>query len=1126
MRMKIILTAACLVIGRAGAEPVSRLAAEWFVPGAASPKEFALVDRVSGTIRLGSMDSSGAAVFRPPLSSGISAVSDVAGGLDSGSEVLAIAGPDANRIALLEPGDPVPVARTLTGSSGIGPAAIGEFDSGAGTEWMLGSIYNGGSSGGGNEVMDQLAGTPGVLAAGNATTLMTRIEPFHDDSTGQTAALFAGPSGVNTAMGLVARSGGSVVRSTRMVFAGTGHPVADVSTSAAEKILVVYRENSVQAHLVRIATPIIVTSIFSNTTVSLPYQVSAILPVLDGGAGNITDGMILIAADGSKAEWYRVNASANALVATGVVFTPEPGMALTGLLPLPGVGLMKLSGPSATGPASEYETLLWNGSAWEKTESGSLPEIPSGNANFATLLFYSDDPQADESARLLGIQNAPDWTRRSVSPDPVPVSVLKESFLSSVGGLGSAVSQAVNPPAGTQYVVTNQVEPALSIAAVGNLPSGLYTPSLDVQPVSGAYEAAFQVSATFDELRYELLWRYSPSGSWVSWSGPVGVGYSADMQFRLRDLASGESGAIVSRSYQIDAGLLGDQDSDGDGVPDYVELGLGLNPFGGADSDGDGVSDLAEIIDGTDPGDPGDFPATPSDIAAGGGVDLVAVARDSGAVEAADAEEMELRRLDGSLVAMAPVAGFSPALADGGSRGARLRSDTAIPQDELLVLGSPFYFDLTNSLRNGREILSLLTVEAPEAFDPSFSPVGNDLAADTAGWVSAAQAEAASYERVAARTISDPADSAVSVLVETLVQLGLQSQRPPEDPAPQLVDFTLFPDRSPDSAKNALLPADLVLLRGAGFDLGTALEMAGDASSAMSQLANAIYDRHVADSESTPGMLLPFDALRLVLRGGDYPSGYESATSTSNLDAARAAFDAVVAEVASVFRPVESWTVEIPETSPGLAIYDRMPDFGEVVLLTPTGERFPLEQGLGLSPGTRFVVTGFTDTEPFNGRPTIAVTSVALALLPTPSDRDEDGNLLDDEWERFFFGSTGQDPFSEPQAGYSLLQYFLDGLDPRGGDLPDGEPVSFQPEAVAFSPGGGGGYSFDFEFPAAYQGRFQFTVEASGTLGGGSFLPAGGVVFESLGGDLVRAHVPPSAATAPSTFYRVRVSLK
>lgn len=1127
MKTRLVILSSLAVAVASWAEPTTRFAEEWFAPSPTSPKEFSIIDQATGVVRFGGMSSDGVVSFRPVVSTGITGVSDVASGIYAGVETLAIASPESNRVAVLLPSETFPVSRTLSGLNGIGPAALGEIDSGSGNELMLGSVFNGSSNGGLNEAVGDIASMPSVLASGATSILMRRIEPFLDDTTGDVAGIYSAVSGANTALGVVARSGGgNVQRITRITLAGEADLVTQVTTMSGDEVLIGYRRGSTAAHLIRISRPITVASSFTNSTVSLPYLVSSIVPVIHGGAGNIVDGVILIAANGTGGEWFRINAAANGLVPTGVKFTPTGATSVTGVLPLPGIGILALSGGATGGHSTGYSGYVWSGSSWELRDSGQLPSLPTGTANFATLLFYSDDPLVDESARLLGIQNSPDWTRRISSPDPVPGSVLRESYLSSIGGLSSATTQSVNAPSGTNFVVTNQVEPSLSIAAMGSPLSELYAPQLAVEPPSGSYEASLQVTATYDEDHYELLWRRIPSGSWMTWAGPIGVGYDFDLQFRLKNLTSGVSGPITSRSYQFPVSSLTDADSDGDGVPDYVEMGLSLDPFGGADSDGDGVSDLSEIIDGTDPGDPSSYSPNPTDIATASGMDLVAVARDTAALEIADGEEMAVRRLDGSLVAQGLVDAVSPALPDGGNRGVRLRSDSSLPQDEVLVLDSPFYFDLTNGERGGREILKIVDVKAPESFDAGYTPLGNDLSVDTAGWVTAAQTAAGSYERVTLRTILDPVDSAVSILMETLVREGLAAIRPIEDPVPAVEDFSLFPDRGPDAAKTFPSPVDVEFLRAGGFSFESALARSLVAESEMASLARGVYDRHVSAAASTPGMVLPVDALRVVLRGGAYPDGYEGATSAGNLSTARAAFDAAVADLSSVFRPVETWTIEVPEVSPGAAIYSRVADAAEVMLLSTTGDRFPLEQGLGLSAGTQFAVTGYTDTPAFNGRPTMAVTAVVLSLQPIATDRDLDGNILDDEWERFFFGATGQDPFSEPQPGYSLVQYFLDGLDPRGAEVPAGSAVSFLPVAVAFSSDGGGGFYLDFEFPESYRDQFDFIVEASETLAAGGFSTVSGVPFTALGGDRLRAVLPASAAMGPSTFYRVRVALR
>ena len=53
-------------------------------------------------------------------------------------------------------------------------------------------------------------------------------------------------------------------------------------------------------------------------------------------------------------------------------------------------------------------------------------------------------------------------------------------------------------------------------------------------------------------------------------------------------------------------------DSDGDGLSDVVEVGLGTDPFD-PDTDGDGADDGYELISGTDPLDALSFPDADGD---------------------------------------------------------------------------------------------------------------------------------------------------------------------------------------------------------------------------------------------------------------------------------------------------------------------------------------------------------------------------------------------------------------------------------------------------------------------------------------------------------------------------------
>jgi len=55
---------------------------------------------------------------------------------------------------------------------------------------------------------------------------------------------------------------------------------------------------------------------------------------------------------------------------------------------------------------------------------------------------------------------------------------------------------------------------------------------------------------------------------------------------------------VKSAAYQFTSGLS-TLDSNGDGIPDFVKVALGLNPNAAPNSDGSGYSDLEELIYGS-----------------------------------------------------------------------------------------------------------------------------------------------------------------------------------------------------------------------------------------------------------------------------------------------------------------------------------------------------------------------------------------------------------------------------------------------------------------------------------------------------------------------------------------------
>lgn len=124
-----------------------------------------------------------------------------------------------------------------------------------------------------------------------------------------------------------------------------------------------------------------------------------------------------------------------------------------------------------------------------------------------------------------------------------------------------------------------------------------------------------------------------------------------------------------------------------------------------------------------------------------------------------------------------------------------------------------------------------------------------------------------------------------------------------------------------------LASSDRALLRTTGFDFRSALDLVEAAKPAMTVAANSIYQRHVDVSASTPGILLPIDALRILLRGGAAPSGYTGAVSPANANAALSAYNSALSSAAQSFRPQQTWTLEILENPPSRGVYQDQFEF-------------------------------------------------------------------------------------------------------------------------------------------------------------------------------------------------------
>jgi len=892
--------------------------------------------------------------------------------------------------------------------------------------------------------------------------------------------------------------------------------------------------------------------------IALP-NIGSIAPASTDGS---TTGILVTSADGNKAYHYEITTANKLQVIQG--FTTDNGDPIHGLVPVPGQGIMLLSGNDLT-EIDRFERMIWDGNQWAVKQSEFLSGLGGAGApaqDFATLFWFDAEPMVTPDAQLLKLEVTPDWTSKSSSA-AIPSKLFAESFLNSQDGLDNPIPFALSPPAGAQFVMANQLMSSVSLSALDST-LALTLPPINVSPKSGIYTSPLQITASSAAGDYRVYYRNIDSGTgWKQFTSPIAVAYTSTWQFYASKPTSGVNGPILTREFTFNRNDITSFDSDGDSIPDFVERANGLNPNGGVDTDADGFSDLDELLNGSNPNSAASTPASGNFPFNGQGFRILAqtknhnnaVASNGDPTQSAiqtDGVPVDLRGMTSNLLASSPTEMLTAPDPFPGNLAASLQVKNPLPNREWLVLSTPQYFDINGAApetRSGREIYKVL--QRPVQNPPAITPIltGNDIDADAAAWVAASTTAYGTYSQVAALTPVTPSDTPVAVLAEATLYNALHNLNPadqttlgvPQDASPLFGynRFTLFGDRSNDTSRTSLSTAMLDALIYDGLSLPnllTGLESAVTTSPELLALTQQLYDFHVAHSapSATPANVipllpLPLDVLRGLARGGDLPTDYTPATTPARVTAAQAEMTVALATLDAAYRPVETWTVEVlggiiaGETYR----YRKSSNSRPAAFFEPDGDRYTLNQGMGLAIGTRFTVTGYIDISGPAGHDSMELISLNVLFVPLASDNDSDANLLADDWEKFFFGTTGAvDPFAKhPVNGYTYLQLYLIGADPRDDAAPSEDIAILFPGNTTTVQLPSGNFALQFKFPDAYVGHFEFIVQESGVLNGFGDLPEASTVT-SLGGNTHQIDVGPTASSGTQNFFRLYLRLK
>jgi hypothetical protein len=435
----------------------------------------------------------------------------------------------------------------------------------------------------------------------------------------------------------------------------------------------------------------------------------ATITVVPGEEG-ISDRLLVTFVSGpDQAALYDYDGVSFPVKVTG--FAAPAGGNFAGGLALPDGGFLLLERESQSNRTSGIARYDRDGNFLGRSTIGEAPLL-SGRGN---VLFLDGTPLADASARVVSTVAVDDWST-TVEGFGAPLKIRGETFRGAAAGLGDAANTILpSVPAGALGVVANQFAQDMSVYNFGGA-AGAVQDSVEIDPPAGSYPGAVTLgfrSAANDRARAngqpeprEIFYRIDTNLSTGAWQAhdpenPPRIAASSTVRFYSAAKTGGAQGVIKTALYNLPSGAI---DSDGDGIPDSVEVAKGLDPEAGVDSDGDGYSDLTELYFGTDPNDGASNPGRLADGSRVPGLDGLTGAFDlvvhlRGRISSKDAypitgTPVTAQTLDGGAMAT------GNALTVGAVSMARLPGVRWEP-DPFLTLRTPPNFNLSNGMGTG-----------------------------------------------------------------------------------------------------------------------------------------------------------------------------------------------------------------------------------------------------------------------------------------------------------------------------------------------------------------------------------------------------------------------------------------
>lgn len=1106
-------------------------------------EDIVVLDRASGGFRAAYQAAPGVWSWSAARATGIAGVTGATTGkwFTTARDSLAVVAPAANRAHIVQAADPVaqptltPVFMPGLGPSGVASPDIGGAGNTAHSDLWLASVENGAP----NPVQ---LGTVRHTGTGFASLLQTaatrtpaavRTVAIKTGGTAWVCFLGTAPAQPDRFTALSFASGAAVEVLAANVPTGSSWTSGKLGVGTLHHLLTwVPGESSFFSRAVVEGPPNVFSLAAAQSFAVIPPIGHIAIVASDAGPR-----IVVTAPDGSLAEVYAFDGSTQPAFLQQMV--PNAGQSLSGLLPLAAAGFQLLQGRAGLGTTATMTPFTAAGGLFVAGTTSALPGLRPA-ALRANVFAFASEPFVDPAARLLARYNAPEWSSTPVLAGN-QLSVSREIFGGQASGLGSKAAQAIGSvPIGTAFALTNQFGTAVAVHSF-DAGDGTAGAEVDISPVPGLQTRAIYLTFRPSPSTAPVFFRLN-SGAWTPWSNQeVLLWDDTTVSYYARHPGTQQPSGIRTATYQFEAPPF-ELDSDGDGVPDFVEIQKGLDPLAGTDTDGDGFSDLNEILVGTTPNDPASKPATSQRQEENIAFKLRAAPRpidgsSGNRASAATGVRLEAFGLDGALL----VGGAAVPLATPGVTGPGLLSDNLVadPRQGMIAVITEPVFPVTTASpdkNRGREIAGLLMIPTPVPPTVNYTPGGGSLLAETAAWIAAAQSAWNNQARPTVAGNWNEIDTLAALLLEwkieqILIARGLSGLAPDR--------LTLFGGRIGDTGRFPPTADDLAALRLRvspalpGYDLAALFQAinaatAGDVSLAVARAAaTAIYQTSSANSNaSPPGTYLPpFDVLRSFVRGAELPAPYagQVGIAAPDLAAAQAAMAALLTGLPA--RPVVTLTLVVqPDSFAGGChrLLDKT-SAEPINLFAAPGLPYQSTDGFSLIPGTELLVTGYSDLVESCPGASLEVISVSVISFPALSAVDQDHNLLPDAWEWVFLLGGGGDPYADnDNDGILNLQESLDGTDPLDPDSKADEALIVEAPQLVIANDGLGGVILTWKFPAAYANAIIWTLQTSPNLTVWAAQPA--TINQSQPG-IFSVSLPGVIAENPTAFYRIVMSL-